>query len=68
MCLPNTAIGVTANNMAPANASPLSATELPSSLTLVRDYITQIIADPNRRTELSTAAGCEYTCNDGFKI
>ena len=68
MCLPNASIGVATNNMAPANASPLSVTELPSSLTLVRDYITQIIADPNRRTELNTAAGCEYTCNDGFKI
>ncbi len=68
VCLPNAAIGVTANNMAPANASPISTAELPSSLTLVRDYATQIIADPNRRTELNTAAGCEYTCNDGFKI
>jgi len=61
-------VGVTANNAAPANASPISSLELPSSLTLVRDYVTQLISDPNRRTELNTAAGCEYTCNDGFKI
>jgi len=68
VCLPNSAIGVTANNVYPANASPITAAELPSSLTLVRDYTSTLIADPNRRTELNTAAGCEYTCNDGFKI
>lgn len=68
VCLANGSVGVTADNTAPENASPLTPNELPSSLTLVRDYTTTIIADPTKRTELNTSAGCEYSCNDGFKI
>lgn len=68
VCTPNAAIAVTTNDQAPANASPLTADELPSSLKLVRDYQTTLIADPTRRTELALPEGCQYSCNDGFKI
>lgn len=68
VCLANTAIDVTVDNQVPANASPLTADELPSSLKLVRDYQTTLIADPTRRSELALPEGCQYSCNDGYKI
>ena len=68
VCKPNATIGVAANDVAPANASPLTTDELPSSLKLVRDYDTTLIADPTKRTELALPDGCQYSCNDGFKI
>ena len=68
VCRPNATIGVSANDVPPANASPLTTDELPSSLKLVRDYDTTLIADPTKRTELALPDGCQYSCNDGFKI
>lgn len=68
ICLANAAVGVSVNNTAPLNASALSVDELPHGLKLADDYSTTLIADPNRRTQLNTGAGCEYACNDGFKI
>lgn len=68
ICRANGAVGVTADNTPPTNASPLTTNELPSSYTLVRDYTTTIIADPTKRTELALPDGCQYSCNDGFKI
>lgn len=57
-----------ADNSAPLNASPLSPSELPDSLQLTQDYITTLIADPTQRETLDTPSGCEFSCNDGFKI
>ncbi|MBP6912305.1 MAG: hypothetical protein KBB88_03860, partial [Candidatus Pacebacteria bacterium] len=65
VCLKNPSIGVSTNDVPPANAVPLSSDELPTSLKLVRDYTTTLV-DPITRP--NTTKGCEYTCDNGYKL
>ena len=68
ICLANAAIGVTTNNTSPINATPLSIDELPHGLKLLDDYLTTLITDSNRPSELNTAAGCEYSCDNSYRV
>lgn len=64
-CLPNPNILVSTTDTAPPFASPLSGDELPGSGMLTMDYTTTLV-DPITRP--NSTKGCEYTCNNGYKM
>ncbi len=64
-CLPNPSIQVTVTDTAPPHASALSADELPPSGMLTMDYTTTLV-DPITRP--NSTKGCEYTCDNGYKL